>query len=86
LISVADSEDEREWLRRSFLKVDDEIRTPNGQNAIGDLRREKPPKKPPIMNLLGEAGDKKDPTQQTNEEMLLDSIGCTANVLYLDKK
>lgn len=61
MISVADSEDEREWLRRSFLKVDDEIRTPKGQNSIGDLRREKPPKKPPIMNLLGEAGDKKRP-------------------------
>jgi len=30
LIGVADSDDEREWLRRSFLKVDDEIRTPAG--------------------------------------------------------
>lgn len=38
------------------------------------------------MNLLGEAGDKKDPSQQTNEEMMLDSIGCTANVVYIDRK
>ena len=31
---------EKEWLRESFLRVDDSIRTEKGQNAIGDLRRE----------------------------------------------
>ena len=36
--------------------------------------------------MLGEAGgEKKDPSQQTNEEMMLDSIGCTSNVIYIDK-
>lgn len=37
------------------------------------------------MNLLGEAGDRRDPSQQTNEEMMLDSVGCTSNVIYIDK-
>jgi len=32
-------EDEKEWLRQSFLKVDVELRTEKGQNEVGDLRR-----------------------------------------------
>ena len=36
------------------------------------------------MNILGET-DKKDPKEMTNEEMMLDSIGCTANMIYIDK-
>jgi serine/threonine protein phosphatase PrpC len=37
------------------------------------------------MNILGES-DKKDPKELTNEEMMLDSIGCTSNVIFIDKK
>ena len=44
-----------------------------------------PPKKPAILNILGDDKDKKDPSEQTNEEMMLDSIGCTSNVVYIDK-
>ena len=36
------------------------------------------------MNILGET-DKKDPKEMTNSEMMLDSIGCTANMIYIDK-
>ena len=43
------------------MKVDEELRTPEGENTVGDLRREKPPKKPAILNILGEEKDKKDP-------------------------
>jgi len=50
--------EQQEWLRQSFLKVDDEIRTPAGQDEIGDLRRDQPPKKPAILNILGEATNK----------------------------
>lgn len=75
------------WLKQSFLKVDDELRTDTGQNELGDLRRAKPPKKPAILNILGEHDkDKKDPSEQSNEEMMLDSIGCTANVVFIDRK
>lgn len=42
--------------------------------------------KSPILNILSEAGDKKAPQEQTNEEMTLDSIGCTSNVIYIDYK
>jgi serine/threonine protein phosphatase PrpC len=84
-VDVDSKTNTREWLRQSFLKVDDELRKPEGQNAIGDLRRDKPPKKPAILNILGEDKDKKGDKPQTNEEMALDSIGCTANVVFIDK-
>ena len=37
------------------------------------------------MNILSDEKDKKD-EEQSNEEMMLDSIGCTANVVYIDKQ
>ena len=37
------------------------------------------------MNILGET-DKKDPKEMSNSEMMLDSIGCTSNVIYIDKE
>ena len=76
--------DVREWLRVSFLNVDVELKTPKGQNELGDLRREKPPKKPALLNILSDERDKKD-EEQSNEEMMLDSIGCTSNVVYINK-
>ena len=76
--------DVREGLRLSFLNVDVELKTPQGQNELGDLRREKPPKKPALLNILSDERDKKD-EEQTNEEMMLDSIGCTSNVVYINK-
>ena len=57
--------------------MDVELKTPQGQNELGDLRREKPPKKPALLNILSDERDKKD-EEQTNEEMMLDSIGCTS--------
>ena len=80
-----DPRKEEEWLRQSFLNVDVELRKQEGQNQIGDLRREIPPKKPAILSILGEDKEKKDPKEQTNDEMMLDCIGCTSNVIYIDK-
>jgi protein phosphatase 1G len=38
-----------EWLRRSFLDVDTKLRADDGKKEIADLRKEKPPKKSPIL-------------------------------------
>jgi len=37
------------------------------------------------MKILGDA-DKKDSKDQTPEDMMLDAVGCTANVVYINKK
>lgn len=78
------TKDVKEGLRVSFLNVDVELKTPSGQNELGDLRREKPPKKPALLNILSDDREKKE-DEQTNEEMMLDSIGCTSNVIYINK-
>ena len=52
--------DVKEGLRVSFLNVDVELKTPNGQNELGDLRREKPPKKPALLNILSDDREKKE--------------------------
>jgi len=61
------------------------LRTPQGENQLRDLRKEKPPKKPALLNILSDEKDKKD-DETASEDMMLDSIGCTANVIYMDKK
>lgn len=57
---LKEQKDVKEWLRLSFLNVDDELKTAQGQNELGDLRREKPPKKPALLNILSDERDKKD--------------------------
>jgi len=37
------------------------------------------------LNILSDEKDKKD-DETASEDMMLDSIGCTANVIYMDKK
>lgn len=79
----------REWLRKSFLKVDEELRADlkkeEGAGILAAYRKEQPPKKPHILKILGDA-EKKEPKEQSPEEMMLDAVGCTANVVYVDKK
>ena len=72
-----------EWLRVSFLNVDKEIEKKEGQDEIGDLRREQPPAKPPLLQILDQ-NKSSDPSLQSNEDLNLDSIGCTANVIYVN--
>lgn len=65
--------------------MDDELRSDAGAKQLAAYRREQPPKKPHILKILGEA-DKKDSKEQTPEEMMLDAVGATANVVYINKK
>lgn len=82
---LIEKESEQEWLRQSFLKVDDDLKKDDSQNELGNLRRELPPKRPAIMNILQDSADKKKPEEQSNEEMMLDAIGCTSNVIFIDQ-
>ncbi len=80
------SEEElKEWLRKSFLTVDEDLRTPEHQKYIKDLRKTVPPNKPPLLQIL-ESTKPKDAENNNEEEQNLDTVGCTANVVYLDKQ
>lgn len=50
---MGQSEDEtKEWLRKSFLKVDEELETGEAKETLKQMRRDEPPKKPEMMQLL----------------------------------
>ena len=46
------------------------------------MKRDQPPKKSPLMQLLSEKSG--DPSSQSDDALQLDSIGCTANVVLVD--
>ena len=73
-------------LRQSFLKVDEELEKETGKEELAVMKRKQPPNKAPLFKLLGDingagtgAGG-----EQSNEQLQLDSIGCTANVLIIE--
>ena len=46
------------------------------------MKRKNPPNKSPLMKILGDGINKDGET--SNENLMLDSIGCTANVVLID--
>lgn len=63
--------------------MDVELRKDDGQKQLADFRKQKPPKKSPILQILqGEKNGEAD----KQEEQMLDAIGCTSNVMYIDSK
>lgn len=75
-----------EALRRSFLKVDEELEKDNGKEELATMKRKNPPNKAPLFKLLGDInGAGGAGGEQGAEQLALDSIGCTANVILIDK-
>jgi serine/threonine protein phosphatase PrpC len=51
------------------------------------MKKRNPPEKAPLFKLLGDlanGGTGAGGQEQTPETMMLDSIGCTANVIFID--
>jgi serine/threonine protein phosphatase PrpC len=75
-------------LKQSFLKVDEELEKETGKEELAVMKRKNPPNKAPLFKLLGDingsgAGASAN-GEQSNEQLMLDSIGCTANVILID--
>lgn len=67
----------------SFFKIDEELTKDWGRDEIANMKRKNPPNKSPLMKILGE-GLGKDGSETSNENLMLDSIGCTANVVLIE--
>eukprot|EP00351_Strombidinopsis_sp_SopsisLIS2011_P000500 CAMPEP_0116879612 /NCGR_PEP_ID=MMETSP0463-20121206/11419_1 /TAXON_ID=181622 /ORGANISM="Strombidinopsis sp, Strain SopsisLIS2011" /LENGTH=118 /DNA_ID=CAMNT_0004529121 /DNA_START=161 /DNA_END=517 /DNA_ORIENTATION=- len=77
IIKATDSyskKDYKEALRKGFLDLDYELENNGGLEEVAQIRKENPPNKSPIMKML-QGGD---------ENPMLDSIGCTSNVVYVN--
>jgi len=75
-------------LRTSFLGIDEKLND-GGLKEIADMKRKNPPKKSALMKIITEqmgkrGGDDDNSDDQSDEGLMLDSIGCTANVLLID--
>ena len=73
-------------LRQSFLKVDEELEKETGKEELAVMKRKQPPNKAPLFKLLGDINGSGAGAngEQSNEQLQLDSIGCTANVLIIE--
>jgi serine/threonine protein phosphatase PrpC len=65
------------------LEVDRELEKEEGKNELATMKREKPPNKAPLFKLLGDISSKN--SDDSNEGLMLDSIGCTANVILFSE-
>ncbi len=75
------AKDYKSALRKGFMQIDVKLRA-GGLDEVADMKRKFPPEKPPIMKVLQETIKK--PEDQDDEGLMLDGIGCTANVLLVD--
>ena len=66
--------------------MDEELSSNSGKDELATMKRNNPPNKAPLFKLLGDItnGNPGNPNEQTPDQMMLDSIGCTANVIMID--
>lgn len=71
-------------MRKSFLKVDQTL-LDGGLDEVAEMKRKNPPNKSPLLKLLTQSAPGGNPNAKSGEEeLMLDSIGCTANVVLID--
>lgn len=78
--------DYKEGLRRGFLDIDVQLNS-GGLEEVAKTKRDNPPTKSPLMKILTDvSGKKKADTggEDGEDDLNLDSIGCTANVVMID--
>ena len=80
----ASGSDIREGLRKGFLGLDAKLQTGGGLEVVADMKRKNPPNKSALMKVLTETTKKDSDGGPSDESLMLDSIGCTANVVLLD--
>ena len=86
------SADIKEGLRKSFLKVDDALLNEGGLEEVKQTKKANPPAKSPLFKVLGEITNKKKSLEEgaaageegEEDDLALESIGCTANVVMVD--
>ena len=80
-----------EGLRKGFLKVDESLND-GGIEEVAQTKRDNPPNKSPLLKILNDVTNKKKSADAIeageepgeDDELALDSIGCTANVVMVD--
>ena len=70
------------------MNLDVALDCEKGMLEIAEYKRENPPKKSPLMKILQDTmkkpGEEDEGEDKDPENLMLDSIGCTANVVFID--
>lgn len=48
------------------------------------MKKKNPPNRAPLFKILGDINGSGGGNEQSREQMMLDCIGCTANVIFID--
>ena len=70
-------------LTQSFIETDEFLGSDQGKQEMKAVALENPETKSPIMKLLTGGEEQKAPTERSEESFMLDSKGCTANVVMI---
>ena len=77
--------DFKEAMRKSFLNVDESLKN-GGLQEVAQMKKANPPAKSPLMKILQQSLKKNEEggDGEEDDDLALDSIGCTANVMMID--
>lgn len=77
------SEDYEKALYDSFFKMDEYLGSIEGKAQMKQVALENPESKSPLMKLLTGGDTATNPEDRTEDSFMLDSKGCTANVVFI---
>jgi len=77
------SEDYEKALYDSFVKMDEFLGSSEGKTQMKAVALKNPESKSPLMKLLSGGEESKSPDDRSEESFMLDSKGCTANVVMI---
>ena len=68
------------------MEIDRQLEGKEGREALAKMKRSNPPNKAPLFKLLGEITSGNNGTGEEGDDakLMLDSIGCTANVIFFE--
>ena len=79
--------DYQEALRQSFLEIDRQLEKEDGREELAKMKRSNPPNKAPLFKLLGDITSNPSANGEASaDSLMLDSIGCTANVILVEDR
>jgi protein phosphatase 1G len=81
-----EKEDYENWLIDSFIKTDEFLGGEEGKSQMKAVALQNPETKSPLMKLLSGGEEQSTTGERSEESFMLDSKGCTANVVFIKGK
>ena len=80
------SQDYEKALYDAFIKTDEFLGSAEGKKQMKQVALQNPESKSPLLKILSGGEDSKAPEERSEESFMLDSKGCTANIIMIKDK